>query len=102
MTFSEKQKEIMQEALSTYGFNAQCDIAIEEMSELTKAIIKFRRYGTTKEYTNLCEEIADVAIMIEQLWLATKNIEVASIVGEKLDRLEKRLFEAKAGATNGN
>lgn len=98
MTFSKEQQEVMREALSTYGFDAQCDIAIEEMSELTKAIIKYRRYGTVEEYTNMCEEIADVAIMIEQLWLSTKNIEVGRFIVEKLDRLEKRLSEAKESA----
>ena len=43
MKFTEEQKGIMLTALSRYGVDAQDDIAIEEMAELTKAIIKHRR-----------------------------------------------------------
>lgn len=98
MTFTPNQEKVMREALSTYGVDAQCDIAIEEMSELTKAIIKHRRYCTAETYDNLCEEIADVAIMIEQLFLSTKLATVAEYACKKIDRLEARLIEAKKGA----
>lgn len=36
-------KEILQKAIDTYGVNAQSDMVIEEMSELTKEILKLRR-----------------------------------------------------------
>ena len=50
----------------------QTDVAIEEMSELTKAIIKYRRKtfdnkARTLDMEHIAEEIADVEIMMEQL-----------------------------------
>ena len=35
--------EVLQECVDTYGAEAQVDMAIEEMSELTKALLKYRR-----------------------------------------------------------
>ena len=65
-------ERIMRQAIETYGVQSQCDVAIEEMAELTKAIVKIRRvaddYGKTQAaLENLLEEIADVDIMIEQM-----------------------------------
>ena len=70
-----EREEIYKEAISKYGALAQQDIAIEEMSELTKALLKYRRAeragvsGDAFENVldNINEEIADVEIMIEQL-----------------------------------
>ena len=91
MEFSKEQTAVLQEALDTYGIDKQLDILIEEMAELTKAIIKHRRYASRKTYENLCEETADVAIMIEQLYLSTKRDDVAKYAVAKIDRLEDRL-----------
>lgn len=55
--------QILSAAIKHYGAAMQEDIAIEEMSELTQAIIHFRR---GREH-NIAEEIADVEIMLEQL-----------------------------------
>ena len=81
----------MQFALNKNGVDKQADIAIEEMSELTKAIIKHRRYATAETYENLCEEIADVMIMVEQLAMATEYTEVGLGVRAKIERLKTRL-----------
>lgn len=56
----------------TYGATAQTDIMIEEMSELTKALLKFRRKllsdGDIKhELENVMEELADVQIILWQI-----------------------------------
>lgn len=48
-----------------YGCQSQVNMAIEEMSELTKELCKSLR-GKTRR-TSLREEIADVEIMLEQL-----------------------------------
>ena len=58
--------------IAKYGYAMQQDIAIEEMSELIKAIIKLRRKEierkvTTLDVEHIAEEIADVEIMLEQL-----------------------------------
>jgi hypothetical protein len=55
------------------GSNYRLDIAIEEMSELIKAILKTRREGRIYSY-KVSEEIADVLICFEQLEMQMKSI----------------------------
>ena len=95
INFSEEQIKVLETALDTYGFQNQSDILIEEMSELTKAVIKYRRYGTNKEYLDLCEEIVDVAIMLQQMLFATYGTHFDDIVKSKIDRLAERLTDFK-------
>ena len=95
MKFTEEQKNIMQNAVRKYGVDAQDDIAIEEMSELTKAIIKNRRYKTFATLENLYEELADVYIMLEQIMMSLDKDRVQSYVNSKLERLNERLGEAE-------
>lgn len=66
-----KRPEVLQEAVAAYGTHAQVDMAIEEMSELTKALCKERRCGLgqgsrAQAHANIIEEIADVVIMLAQ------------------------------------
>lgn len=89
-------ERIMRQAIETYGVQAQCDVAIEEMAELTKAIVKIRRvaddYGKTQAaLDNLMEEIADVDIMIDQLKIMWGPKQVEEYRKKKLERLERRL-----------
>jgi NTP pyrophosphatase (non-canonical NTP hydrolase) len=91
MRFTDSQVHIMLKALQKYGVDAQDDIAIEEMSELTKAIIKNRRYRNFETYENLCEELADVFIMCEQLLMSLDKDKVQSYIDAKLQRLNERL-----------
>lgn len=89
-------ERIMQQAIETYGVQAQCDVAIEEMAELTKAIVKIRRvaddYGKTQAAReNLLEEIADVDIMIDQLKIMRGPKQVEEYRRKKLERLDRRL-----------
>lgn len=89
-------ESIMQQAIKTYGVQAQCDVAVEEMAELTKAIMKIRRVADDYEKAqpvldNLLEEIADVDIMIDQLKIMWGPREVEEYRRKKLERLERRL-----------
>lgn len=95
MKFTEEQKNIMQNAVRKYGVDAQDDIAIEEMSELTKAIIKNRRYKTFATLESIYEELADVYIMLEQITMSLDKDRVQSYVNSKIERLNERLGEAK-------
>lgn len=95
MKFTEEQRKIMLNALNKYGVAAQDDVAIEEMSELTKAIIKVRRYNNSDTYENLCEELADVFIMCEQILMSLDKAKVQSYIDAKLERLNERLGEAE-------
>ena len=68
--FGWSAEDIYKLAIDTYGCDNQLNRAIEEMAELIQAIIKIRRYPD--DFTakiDLAEEIADVAIMLEQLIL---------------------------------
>lgn len=94
-------ERIMRRAIETYGVQAQCDVAIEEMAELTKAIMKIRRvaddYGkTTGALDNLLEEIADVDIMIDQMKIMWGPREVEEYRRQKLERLERRLTDDRS------
>lgn len=91
-------------AIGTYGKDAQLTKAVEEMSELTKALCKLkeckRKYDTpfnreTQEvYSNIEEEIADVFIMLVQLFAIFNShelVNITKIVWDKLDRLKDNL-----------
>lgn len=57
-----ERKEILKSAVNVFGIAHQTQKAVEEMSELTKALTK---PGTP--LADIQEEIVDVAIMLEQL-----------------------------------
>ena len=107
---TEKQKEILEQAISQYGTCAQLDMAVEECAELIQAINKLKRLGlvsyhVTKPnasmdikcvnaYNNLCSEIADVKILIHQLELILCKERIEISVDRKIDRLQNRLLNA--------
>ena len=85
-------------AINRYGTAPQLQMAIKEMSELTKAICNLQR-AVTFNYRNgakikvahesVREEIADVYIMLAQLVeIVGKPEEVQQIVLEKLEQLK--------------
>ena len=96
-------KRILQQAIDTYGVEAQLDMCIEEMSELTKAICKYKRKGLRlikpqdKVIQDIAEETADVTIMLLQLNMMLQmekfdfENKVNEIVEHKVERLAERL-----------
>ena len=92
-----KKINVLKDAIETYGTSSQVDMAIEEMSELIKALCKERRVHLqpgkhAEAQANVIEEIADVAIMLEQLLIIfDKDNLVQEEVDYKIDRLEQRL-----------
>lgn len=80
---------VLIKAVNTFGARNQEDVAIEEMSELIKALIKHRRYNTPETKENILEEIADVVIMICQLTIIHGYD--GEILGEKINRLKQRM-----------
>src|SRR5690554_2897497 len=92
-----EKEELYNEAWRLWGRDMQLDILIEEMAELTQAIIKNRRNNMTWNYEVL-EEIADVKICLEQIDTRLKGYRfdiVEEIKARKLVRLEERLCAAK-------
>lgn len=85
---------IYEEALEKYGEDAQLEMVVEECAELIKAIQKHKRTGNIEE---LCEEAADVRIMLNQLDMMTLQTEdelmykIAWYERMKLARLGERL-----------
>ena len=66
MTAAQQEMAIYEAAVQTYGANAQILIAVEEMAELTKALLKFIRYGNRPAVLeSINEERADVEIMLK-------------------------------------
>lgn len=85
--------EILQKAIKKYGVNNQCDVCIEEMSELTKELLKLRRESTQagfqKRRENIREETADVQIMIDQMKMIFGD--TTEQENFKIERLRERL-----------
>lgn len=82
-------ENLYRKAIDCYGFPAQAAMAVEECSELTNAICKFRRGRVLED--NIITEIADVMIMCEQLASYFGNTKVILEKEKKLERLEERL-----------
>lgn len=90
---------VLEGAITTFGKRHQKDMAIEEMSELIKALCKERRARTKTERAearaNIIEEIADVYIMLSQLiMIYDKDGKCQSAVDYKVDRLEQTVLKA--------
>lgn len=77
------------EAIGRYGRRAQQAMAIEEMSELIKAICKLWRYQDQESVEAIREEMADVEIMLDQMKMMFGD--VSKIKEKKIHRLFHRL-----------
>lgn len=91
-------KKLYETVLMKNGDHFQREIAIEECSELIKALCKYDRYFADEDVDkrilrlNIIEEMADVEIMLEQLKLMFDyNCDFESTKKTKLERLAKRL-----------
>lgn len=90
------EKDIITAAVRHYGLHSQVDMAIEEMSELTKALLKHRR-GPADEAARdaIREEMADVEIMLAQMKIFFGDTQAWKEM--KLKRLASRLGLQKGG-----
>ena len=107
----EAGREILLDALEHYGERAQVDMMLEEMAELSKALLKLRR-AKKHEITeplflvkNVEEEIADVEIVLNQMKLLFPGWGIW--MQAKLQRLEERIekerwADADEGRTAGD
>ena len=97
MEFNTNQINTMLDALNYYGNRPQIDMAIEEMSELTKELLKNRRGKENR--SQIADEMADVYIMLEQLKFifGVDETELKVNAEFKLQRLNDRV-----GADDGN
>lgn len=85
-----KRTELYEQALFKYGKIAQEHVLLEEMSELSKVILKGFRGQINRQ--DLIDEVADVEIMLEQIkWIYSITPQVYARKVYKKKRLEKRL-----------
>ena len=83
------REKILRAAIRKYGPGAQRDKAIEELSELIRALAR------ADDAENVAEEMADVRIMLDQLEIIFRNGQkVARWEVMKLRRLDQRVHAA--------
>ena len=89
--------------IEQYGIGMQSLVAVEELSELQKAITKLIRYPEKSikplEYkglhSNLAEEMADVLIVMDQMkyYYGISDDEINDIIQAKQERMMKNYRE---------
>lgn len=84
-----KKQSIYEQAIQKWGPELQMIVAIEELSELQKALCKCLRGGNG----NVEEEIADVKIVLRQLEIMFDREKIEGWQKAKLQRLEQRIKE---------
>lgn len=99
----ELDARVNQETMDRYGIQNQSLVAMEELSELQKAVSKLVRYPEerTKPFdfkglrNNLIEEMADVLICMDQLieYYQIERHEIQELIQAKQERQAKRLEE---------
>jgi len=96
---SEGRDAVYRRCICEYGTQPQIDMALEEMSELTKALLKWRRAEgaeLTAARDNIVDELADVRIMCRQMEILFQaEDEVEKRIDFKVNRQRKRLDERK-------
>lgn len=93
---SNTYKENIKLITEYYSGSSRADLAIEEMAELQKALLKYRRADRNELMTlrmkDVIEEIADVKITLDQLIeLYGCSDDVEEMIGYKIDRQLKRI-----------
>lgn len=82
-------EDTLKEAIEKWGTVPQMLMAVEEGSELSKALLHFIRGRASK--LEVAEEIADVMIMAQQMRMIFGQDLVDQAVAQKMARLEERL-----------
>lgn len=102
---TQEQLRNLNTIVEEYGLEPQIDMAIEEMSELAKALLKFRRKKNSSEASDekeirdaVIDEIADVSIMVAQLQIIFDCVgETEERIAYKIDRQMNRIMERYVG-----
>ena len=97
----EERAKVYDEAIATFGAEAQMVVALEEVSELQKEICKVLRGGGNMMH--LAEEVADATIMLEQLrQVFGINDEVCQFMDQKVLRLQHRIESTREPMERGD
>lgn len=89
-----EEKDLYERNIKYHGIEQETTIAMEECSELIKAISKCKRYGCEDESRdNLIEEMADVLFILDELKLIydISDDTIADVKKYKIDRQSYRI-----------
>lgn len=90
--FDEMDRETFEQAVETWGVDAQAEMAEEEAAEF---IVASKHWARGKaEPMEVVDEVADLRIMTEQLTEYLGRERVEAHVEEKMDCLRERLRDA--------
>lgn len=92
-----EQHEKTMKILFTYGFERQTAQTVEELLELATLLQKSRRKDKMNQEIciEICKEIADVKIMIDQLEVIFDHLKIYETIDFKLDRELARIENIK-------
>ena len=92
--YDEKTEKIYYKMIGKFGNKNQILVAIEELSELQKELLKGLRYTPEERLHNITEEMADVEIMLDQLKLIFSNgVDVEEVKKIKIHRTVERYLK---------
>lgn len=81
-----EQDNRIKEIAYHYGYESQREQLIEECAEAILAAQKCKRHGSHGNFVNLCEEVADVLIMAQQMRILMSTSLIDSFIDKKLNR----------------
>lgn len=72
MEFSKNQRQILEKARNVYGYKSEIIVAVEELCELSKELLKYTRYdshedGLKNTRKKVISEFADVTIILDHI-----------------------------------
>lgn len=85
-------QQLFKDAIDKFGVAHQRDKLIEEMAELTMAIIKFRQNPTKENEDNIHEEFTDVLIVMGQIRTLLEDETLAYWHQTKVERLKGLVY----------
>ena len=103
-TFTENEMmAFLSNFIDYWGYDCQSNVCIEELSELIKAICKYRREDYDEKYKyNVLEELADVHNMVIQLEHYFGYEEIKKIRNEKILRTKDVLLKERDEEAGNN
>ena len=90
---------VLQEAIYAWGPDFQMDMAVEEVGEFLVALQHWKRGRVEKDA--VCEEIADVLIVMQEMALVFGAETVDTFKRQKMERLRRRIDETFAAQKDG-
>lgn len=89
----DEERQILEDAVDTFGLKNQLAMLQEECAELISAVSHYNR-GRHGSFDNLIEEIVDVHIMLNQIVLSL-GCNVETWKERKLQALQRKINEIK-------